>query len=122
MHKPFRYILLFSLVSMLFSACYEGQGLSFFKVPDSPFPLVETDIQVKTITEGFKVPYGLAIVREDEYFISDRVGKLFHFKDGDLTEVEGLPEIKRFVDPRFIFIVHGGLMDISLHPDYANTG
>lgn len=90
-------------------------------VPPSPYPISEDRFSLETIAEGFNIPYGIAIVEEDEYFITDRVGKLFHFRNGDLTEISGMPAVINFGDPIVPEILHGGLMDVSLHPDYENN-
>lgn len=76
---------------------------------------------VDTIAQGFIIPYGIAIVEENEYFITDRVGKMFHFIDGDLTEISGMPEVATFGVSGLPAILHGGLMDISIHPNYSTN-
>ena len=119
MHKKPIFFATLLLVLMLFPACL--QDLSFYDVPGSPFDLALGSVAEETIVDGFKVPYGLAIVEEGEYFISDRSGKFFHFRDEELIEIDGLPDTKTFRDPRFVVLLHGGLMDISLRPDYATT-
>lgn len=43
-------------------------------VPDSPYPISNDSFTVNTIAEGFTIPYGIAI--ENEYFITDRAGKM----------------------------------------------
>lgn len=88
------------------------------KVPESPYPMSNDPIKVETIADGFVVPYGLAIVNDKEYFISDRIGKLFHFKENILSEIKGIPEVVTFGTPGIKAIVHGGLMELSLHPNY----
>jgi glucose/arabinose dehydrogenase len=110
------------LIQNLFTLLVFGFLMSCNKnmvtVPESPYPISDDAFTTETIIEGFKIPYGLAIVSENEYFITDRVGKFFHFKDGNLTEVEGIPEVLTFGDPGIPAIMHGGLMDVSLYPNY----
>jgi aldose sugar dehydrogenase len=90
-------------------------------VPDSPYAVSNDAFTTKTIASGFTIPYGIAIVGENEYFITDRVGKMFHFDDSTLTEISGVPEVVTFGTPGLAAIMHGGLMDVSLHPDYATN-
>ena len=90
-------------------------------VPDSPYPLSTDSFTVTTIAEGFTIPYGIAIIEENEYFITDRIGKMFHFKDGQQTEITGMPEVVTFGTPGIPAIMHGGLMDISIHPNYSSN-
>lgn len=116
---------LLKLINLSFVLLFVG-GLiscnhSIIEVPDSPYPISEDSFSVDTIAQGFTIPYGIAIVEENEYFITDRVGKLFHFKAGNKTEITGMPEVVTFGTPGLAAIMHGGLMDISLHPNYSTN-
>jgi glucose/arabinose dehydrogenase len=46
---------------------------------------------------------------------------MFHFKDGNQTEISGTPEVVTFGTPGIPAIMHGGLMDVSIHPNYATN-
>ncbi|MCL4140773.1 UNVERIFIED_CONTAM: hypothetical protein GTU68_037826 [Idotea baltica] len=46
--------------------------------------------------------------------ITEKEGKLIHFKDGEKTTIEGLPEV--YVRGQ------GGLLDIELHPNFEENG
>ena len=107
--------------AILIAICALGCN-NLIEVPDSPYPIADDAFSVDTLARGFAVPYGLAIVDEDEYLISDRVGKFFHYTNGDLTEISGMPAVATFGTPGIPAIMHGGLMDVSLHPNYARTG
>ncbi|MCP9236036.1 PQQ-dependent sugar dehydrogenase [Lewinella sp. JB7] len=91
-------------------------------VPESPYPISEDAFSVDTIARGLTIPYGIAIVGEDEYFITDRVGKLVHYANGMLAEVTGMPPVATFGTPGIPAILHGGLMDLSPHPAFADNG
>jgi len=88
---------------------------------DSPYPMSYDAFSLDTIAKGFKIPFGLAIINDNNYLITDRVGILYHFKNGNLSEIKGLPSVQTFGDPGNPFIIHGGLMDISLHPNFPQT-
>jgi glucose/arabinose dehydrogenase len=88
-------------------------------VPPSPYPISNDTFSVSTIAKGFVIPYGIAIVGENEYFISDRIGKMFHYQDGKLTEISGLPGVGVMKLGEIMLL--GGLMDLSIHPDYLNN-
>lgn len=65
-------------------------------VPDSPYPISNDSFSLDTIAQGLTIPYGIAIINDNEYFITDRIGKMFHFKDGNQTEIVGMPEVATF--------------------------
>ncbi|MEZ4961930.1 MAG: PQQ-dependent sugar dehydrogenase [Saprospiraceae bacterium] len=109
----------FFFVCLLFSLSISCNKII---VPDSPYPISNDKFTIETIAEGFTIPYGIAIVNDNEYYITDRIGKLFHYIDSTLIEIGGMPEVVTFGTPGLRAIMHGGLMDISLHPNYeANS-
>lgn len=109
---------------LLFGAgiCLSGCMEPLVLVPDSPFPIAEDRLAIDVVETGFTIPYGVAIVGEEEYFITDRIGKLYHWKENSLSEVQGLPVVVTFGVPGLPSILHGGLMDVSIHPNYASNG
>ncbi|MCA9572363.1 MAG: PQQ-dependent sugar dehydrogenase, partial [Myxococcales bacterium] len=48
----------------------------------------------------------------------ERFGALFHWKDGEVTEVDGIPATE-VIDGGLIY---GGLLEVSLHPDFEDNG
>ncbi|MCX2719183.1 PQQ-dependent sugar dehydrogenase [Lentiprolixibacter aurantiacus] len=113
-------IILVTLMITLLGPDLYGQNLGDdISVPPSPYPISDDAFTVSTLAEGFSVPYGIAIVDDEEYFISDRIGKLFHFRDGTLTEIDGVPRVGLAKLGEVIFL--GGMMDLSLHPNYATN-
>lgn len=109
------------LFAFLILALLMGCNNNIIGVPDSPYPISNDSFSLDTIAQGFTVPYGIAIVKENEYFLTDRIGKMFHIKDGNQTEIAGMPEIVTFGTPGIAAIMHGGLMDVSLHPNYSSN-
>jgi glucose/arabinose dehydrogenase len=109
------------LFTILSFGCLMSCNRNIIKVPNSPYPISNDSFSVDTIAQGFTIPYGIAIVEENEYFITDRVGKMFHFKDGNQSEVVGMPEVVTFGTPGIPAIMHGGLMDVSIHPNYTTN-
>lgn len=110
-----------TLFAILSFGCLISCNSNIIKVPDSPYPISKDSFSVDTIAQGFTIPYGIAIVEENEYFITDRVGKMFHFKDGNQTKISGMPEVVTFGTPGIRAIMHGGLMDVSIHPSYSTN-
>ncbi|GGD03398.1 hypothetical protein GCM10011368_01550 [Hyunsoonleella pacifica] len=80
--------------------------------------LAKTPIRVNYITKvvvpELNIPWGMAFLPDTSILITEKTGELIHFKNGNKTTIEGLPEV--YVRGQ------GGLMDIKLHPDYKNNG
>ncbi|PPK87667.1 glucose/arabinose dehydrogenase [Neolewinella xylanilytica] len=110
------------LLSVVVAACWLGCGNDRIDVPPSPYPISPDAFSVDTLAGGFTIPFGVAVVEEDEYYITDRVGQLFHYTAGALKEVNGMPAVATFGTPGLAAILHGGLMDVSLHPAYRDNG
>jgi aldose sugar dehydrogenase len=109
------------LFATLLFDCFISCNNNLIKVPDSPYPISNDTFSIDTIAGGFVIPYGIAIVDDNEYFITDRIGKMFHFENGEQTEISGMPKVVTFGIPGLAAIMHGGLMDISLHPNYSTN-
>ena len=109
------------LFALLLLGCLISCNTNIIKVPVSPYPISNDSFSLDTIAQGFTIPYGIAIVKENEYFITDRIGKLYHFNDNNQVEIGGMPEVATFGTPGIPAIMHGGLMDISIHPNYSTN-
>jgi glucose/arabinose dehydrogenase len=70
--------------------------------------------RVETLTEGLKTPWGLVKLPDGSFLITERGGTLQHLKDGKLENISGVPEV--------VARGQGGLLDIELHPNYAENG
>jgi glucose/arabinose dehydrogenase len=110
-----------TLLAVISMYCLLGCNNTIIKVPDSPYPISTDSFSVETTAEGFTIPYGIAIVDDNKYFVSDRIGKMYHFEAGTLAEIRGIPEVVTFNNSGIPAILHGGLMDISLHPNYSTN-
>ena len=124
-HSTFTQCIVFAVIVYLIGNTFSCKKDTFeggeVTVPPSPFTISNDNFSIDTIVEGFTIPYGIAIVSDSEYFITDRVGKFFHFKNNTLTEIGGMPAFSTFGDPGIPAILHGGLMDVSLHPNYSSN-
>ncbi|MEM9452763.1 MAG: PQQ-dependent sugar dehydrogenase [Myxococcota bacterium] len=87
----------------------------------SPFPEASISLEYEVLTEGLAIPFDVAVLSDDEFFVTDRVGKLFRYSGGSLVEITGMPVVTTFGDPGIPAIMHGGLMDIELHPGYPDV-
>lgn len=68
----------------------------------------------EVVVPDLNIPWGIALLPDNSILVTEKEGKLIHFKNGKKTNVEGVPEI--YVRGQ------GGLMDIKLHPDYKTNG
>lgn len=71
--------------------------------------------RLEKVVEGIDVPWGMAWLSDSEMLVSNRSGQLFRVQDGNLSApVGGLPEVH--VNGQ------GGLLDVVVHPNYAQNG
>ena len=73
---------------------------------------VQTNYEV--IVNDLGIPWGFVFLPDGSLLITEKRGRLWHVKNGNRTEIKGLPEIT--------LLGQGGLLDIELHPDYENNG
>ncbi|MBT8245497.1 MAG: PQQ-dependent sugar dehydrogenase [Winogradskyella sp.] len=68
----------------------------------------------ETVVPDLNIPWGMAFLPDGAMLITEKSGELIHFKNGKKTVINGLPEI--------YLRGQGGLLDIELHPKYAENG
>lgn len=70
---------------------------------------------LETIVDGLDSPWGLAILPDGDMLITELTGDLRHIRNGKLAAqaVAGVPQS--------LYGGQGGLMDIVIHPDYAQN-
>jgi glucose/arabinose dehydrogenase len=108
----YSFLLLTTLV--LFAACSKKEPVEVFTGK-----IIESEKQkfgVDTITKALTNPWGIAFLPDGRILVTERAGEIRIVKDGKL-----LPEKIGNV-PAVFANGQGGLMDIKLHPDYANNG
>lgn len=72
------------------------------------------NFRVVPVVSGLANPWGFVFLPDGSVLITERPGRLQHWREGELREVGGLPSIAAGNQ--------GGLLDILLHPDYAENG
>ena len=72
-------------------------------------------IRVVTIADGLESPWSMVFLPDGDILVTERPGRLRLISDGVLQAdpIGGVPEVQ--------YRNHGGLMDIALHPDFANN-
>lgn len=73
-------------------------------------------IRVVELASGLENPWSLQFLPGGDILITERPGRLRIFRDGTLDpeSIAGVPEVRR--------TVLGGLLDVLLHPDFADNG
>ncbi len=80
------------------------------------FDTAEYRIRVVTVAEGLSYPYSFAFLPDGSMLVNELEGRLRVIRDGKLVPepVSGIPSV-HFTPGR------GGLMDIALHPNFAQN-
>ena len=71
--------------------------------------------KITTITDGLENPWGMAWLSDGSILITERPGRLRIFRNGklELQAIAGVPEV--------FAIRQGGLLDVALHPNFAEN-
>ena len=70
--------------------------------------------KAETVVDGLDIAWGMEFLPDGSILIAEQEGKMLLFKDGETTEIKSVPEV--------VYKNQGGLLDLKLHPDYANNG
>ena len=75
----------------------------------------KVDISVDIIAEGLKNPWGIEVLPDGALIVTERPGQMRIVNDGKISEpIVGVPEV--------LAANQGGLLDIALANDFANSG
>jgi aldose sugar dehydrogenase len=73
------------------------------------------EIKLVQVAAGLQRPWSVAFLPDGGYLVTERPGRLNRVHpDGEVTPISGVPEVHA--------ANQGGLLDVSLHPDYADNG
>ncbi|HET9699501.1 MAG TPA: PQQ-dependent sugar dehydrogenase [Burkholderiales bacterium] len=86
------------------------------QVPVAPVQTQEQAIRVATVVKGLEHPWGMAFLPDGRMLVTERPGRLRMVQDGKLLPqpVAGLPALREHGQ--------GGLLDVALHPRFAENG
>src|SRR5690606_14058483 len=105
MKKNFYLVLLLMVITGFACAQDKTVGPEII-TPENP------NYTVEDVVENLTIPWGMAFLPVGGLLITEKKGEIILFKNGEKTNIEGLPAIT--------VQGQGGLMDIVLHPDYKN--
>ncbi len=97
----------------------QAQGRGGIPVPPLPDEPIEDEtaaaaVRVVVLARGLENPWSLAFLPDDSILITERAGRLRHFRDGELSDpIPGMPEVQS----NFI----SGLHDVKLHPEFEQN-
>src|SRR5690606_24426274 len=76
----------------------------------------EQSFRVETVAEGFSHPWALAFLPDGRMLVTEREGRLnlVEAQGGKPVRIEGLPKI--------VVRGQGGLLDVAVHPGFAENG
>ena len=70
-------------------------------------------LKAEPLAEGLEHPWAVALLPDGSALITERPGRLQLYKDGNLTEVTGIPEVSANGQ--------GGLLDVAISPDFERS-
>lgn len=82
-------------------------------VAQNDFP-VNDSFSSEVVTDQISQPWGIDFLPNGDMLVTDKSGKIYRVKNGKASEISGAPEV--------LFDGQGGLLDITVHPDYAQNG
>lgn len=109
-------IVTYLLMVFAFASCSDKESQSQEEITG---PVIETEKQklsIDTLAQGLSNPWGIAFLPDGRILVTERAGDIRIVKDGKLLEekITGVPTV--YAQGQ------GGLLDITLHPDYATNG
>jgi aldose sugar dehydrogenase len=120
-HSPSPLVIVFMLVSMLaVGHAQQGPaiGLPVPPLGTGPFEFETAEkqkIRVSVVTKGLSHPWSLVFLPDGNVLVTERPGRLRIIRNGvlDPTPIAGVPRVRTDGN--------GGLMDVTLHPGFADN-
>lgn len=74
----------------------------------------EQEVTATLVVDDLTIPWGMTWLPDGSMLILEKAGQIYRIQDGNRSEISNVPAVYNRGQ--------GGLMDIELHPDYANNG
>lgn len=86
------------------------------QVRPNDIPLKEEvkNYTLENVVSDIQIPWGMTWLPDGTLLVTEKSGILYHIKKGIKTEIKNVPKVYNRGQ--------GGLLDITLHPDYAKNG
>jgi glucose/arabinose dehydrogenase len=103
-------------VSAVFLALGIAAAPTRAEITDAPKPATPSKVKVETFAEGLEHPWGMQFLPDGRLLVTEQPGRMRVVgKDGTLSQpIAGVPEVVAWNQ--------GGLLDVLLAPDFADTG
>ena len=99
------HLIALTILALLCSSCQKANPKSLGS---------SIDIEQEVLAKGFKIPWSIEVISEEDFLFTERMGTLYRYQNGEVQEVSGLPESRTYKTDR----EYGGMMDVSLHPQF----
>lgn len=102
-------------VSAVFLALGIAAAPTRAEITDAPKPATPSKVKVETFAEGLEHPWGMQFLPDGRLLVTEQPGRMRVVgKDGTLSQpIAGVPEVVAWNQ--------GGLLDVLLAPDFADT-
>jgi len=107
-HAMFKYSFLV-ITLYIFASCQPPK-----KEKDVALNTKQRTYAIESVVEDLNNPWGMTWLPNGAMLITEKSGELIYFKDGKKTEITNVPKVYNRGQ--------GGLLDIELHPQYAENG
>lgn len=105
-------------INRILDFVFESEKTSGAQKPPAPEKLFTLDYEVKVekVAEGLDIPWAIDFLDEHRALVTERPGRVRLISSGRLhpNPIVGIPEV--------VHEGQGGLLDVSIDPDYASTG
>ena len=103
-----KYSILF-IALVVFTSCAQPK-----KKNDVALKIEPQSYKIEVVVKNLNNPWGMVWLPDGSMLITEKDGRLIHFKNGKKTEIANVPKVYNSGQ--------GGLLDIELHPNYAENG
>ncbi len=107
------------MIAFFLSACNDGLSVDPEVLPEGEVVLEsvvseDATFRVVRVIDDLQHPWGVAWLPDGRMLLTERPGRMSLVENQSMTELDGLPEIRASGQ--------GGLLDVAVHPDYADNG